>query len=75
MMFAAACENRMMSHSASASCANAASPCVNTVILDAITLASIIISLPVLGVSLVLAGLLSRGKLKKSDAAWARESW
>lgn len=76
MTFAAAHENRMMSRSASASCANAAFSCANLVILDAIILASIIICAGgsvILGVGLVLAGLLVRGKL--NDASWARESW
>lgn len=61
----------MTSRSASASCANADASCANTVIvLDAITLASIIISLSNLGGSLVLAGLL--GKEKVNDGPWAR---
>ena len=71
-------ENRMMSHSASASCANAGSFCANLVILDAILLASIFIicagGIAIAGMGLVLAVLLVREKEKMNDAAWARKS-
>lgn len=78
MTCAAMYDNRMMSRSASASCANASSFCANLVILDAILLASIIIcagGAAILGVCLALAGLLAGRKVKMNDAAWARESW